>query len=78
METRPSAFAGNNSTGEDPQGGCLLRQLEGDSRTAAEVAMEHVLMSNDGIDLIIAELDRYRVRTKPPRLSELSTWHHET
>ena len=39
-------------------GGWLLRQLSGESRTAAEVVMDEALMQDDGIGLIFAELDR--------------------
>ena len=36
----------------------LLRQLNGESRTAAEVVMDDALVQDDGIDLIVEELDR--------------------
>ena len=39
------------------QGGRLLRQLRGESRTAAEVVMDDALVQDDGIDLIVDELD---------------------
>ena len=39
------------------QGGWLLRQLKGESRTAAELVIDEVLMSIDGIDLLNADLD---------------------
>ena len=65
------------------QGAWLLRRLRGESRTTTEVVLDEVLMTNDSIDLIIAELDRgfdgtHRARTTPPRLSELSTQHKKT
>ena len=40
------------------QGGWLLRQLKDESRTAAEVVIDDVLVQDDGIDLIVEELDR--------------------
>ena len=40
------------------QGGWLLRQLKSESRTAAEVVMDDALVQDDGIDLIVEELDR--------------------
>ena len=42
------------------QGGLdgFLRQLKGESRTAAEVVMDDALVQDDGIDLIVEELDR--------------------
>ena len=41
------------------RGGWLLRQLKGESRTAAEVVMDDALVQDDGIDLIVEELDRF-------------------
>ena len=35
-----------------------MRQLQCESRTAAEVVMDDVLVLDDGIDLIVEELDR--------------------
>ena len=40
------------------QGGWFLRQLKGESRTAAEVVMDDALVQDDGIHLIVEELDR--------------------
>ena len=40
------------------QGGWLLRQLKGESRIAAAVVMDDALVQDDGIDLIVGELDR--------------------
>ena len=40
------------------QGGWLLRQLKGESWTAAEVVMEDALTQDDGFDLIVEELYR--------------------
>ena len=40
------------------QGGWLLRQFKGESRTAGEVVMDDALVQDDGIDLIVEELDR--------------------
>ena len=36
----------------------LARQLRGESRTAAEVVLDDALVQDDGIDLIVEELDR--------------------
>ena len=47
-----------SSLQKNRQGGWLLRQLKGDSRTAAEVFMDDALVQDDGIDLIVEELDR--------------------
>ena len=38
------------------QGGWLLRQLKGESRTAAEVVMAVALVQDDGIDLIVEKI----------------------
>ena len=40
------------------QGRWLLRQRKGESRTAAEVVIDDALVQDDGIDLIVEELDR--------------------
>ena len=60
METRSSTLAGNIIVAETRAGwiGWLLRQLKGESRTAAEVVMDDALVQDDGIDLIVEELDR--------------------
>ena len=39
-------------------GGWLFGQLKGESPTAAEVVMDDALVQDDGIDLIVEELDR--------------------
>ena len=51
------------------QGGWLLRQLKGESRTAAEVVMDDALVQDDGIDLIVEELDRCWEVTQDQRQS---------
>ena len=48
----------NSSLQTNRQEGWLLRQLKGESRTAAEVVMDDALVQDDGIDLIVEELDR--------------------
>ena len=58
METRSSTLAGDLIVTEEPTGGWLLRQLKGESRTAAEVVMDDALVQDDGIYLIVEELDR--------------------
>ena len=40
------------------QGGWLLRQLKGESWTAAEVVMDDALTQDDGFDLVVEELYR--------------------
>ena len=47
-----------SSLQKNRQEGWLLRQLKGESRTAAEVVMDDALVQDDGIDLIVEELDR--------------------
>ena len=47
-----------SSLQKNRQAGWLLRQLKGESRTAAEVVMDDALIQDDGIDLIVEELDR--------------------
>ena len=47
-----------SSLQENRQGGWLLRQLKCESRIAAEVVMDDALVQDDGIDLIVEELDR--------------------
>ena len=47
-----------SSLQKNRQEGWLLRQLKGESRTAAEVVMDDALVQDDGIDLIGEELDR--------------------
>ena len=47
-----------SSLRQNRQGGWLLRQLKGENRTAAEVVMDDSLVQDDGIDLIVEELDR--------------------
>ena len=58
MDTRSSTLAGENIVTEEPAGGWLLRQLKGESRTAAEVVLDDALVQEDGIDGIVEELDR--------------------
>ena len=58
MEPRNLTLASDLIVAEEAAGGWLLRQLKGESRTAVEVAMDDALVQEDGIDLIVAELDR--------------------
>ena len=48
-----------SSLQKNRQGGWLVRQLKGESRTAAEVVMDDALVQDDGIELIVGELDRW-------------------
>ena len=47
-----------SSLQKNRQGRWLLRQLKGESQTAAEVVMDDALIQDDGVDLIVEELDR--------------------
>ena len=61
------------------QGGCLLRQLKGESRTAAEVVMDDALVQDDGIDLIVEELDRcWDVTQDQDKASKIEKAFYET
>ena len=53
-----STLAGDFIAAEEPAGVWLLRQLKGESRTVAEVVMDDALVQDDGIDLLMEELDR--------------------
>ena len=58
METRSSTLAGDLIVAEELARGWILRQLKGESGTAAEVVMNVALVQDDGIDLIVEQLDR--------------------
>ena len=58
MEVRFRLWQATSSVQENRQGGWLLRQLKGESPTAAEVVMDDALIQDDGNDLIVEELDR--------------------
>ena len=58
MEARPSTLAGDLIVAQEPAGGWLLRELKGESRSAAEVVMDDALIQDDGVDSIVAELNR--------------------
>ena len=47
-----------SSLQKNRRGGWLLRQLQGEYLTAAAVIMDDDLVQDDGIDLIVEELDR--------------------
>ena len=47
-----------SSLQKNTRGGWLLRQLKGESRTASEVVIDDALVQDNGIDLIVAELNR--------------------
>ena len=56
-----------------------LRQLKGESRTAAEVVMDDALVQEDGIDLIVAELDRcWEVTQDQDKASKIEKAFFET
>ena len=58
METRSSTLANDFIVAEGPAGWMVLETAE--SRTAAEVVMDDALVQDDGINLIVEELDDYR------------------
>ena len=75
METRSST----SSLQKHRQGGWLLRQLKGESRTAAEVVMDDALVQDDGIDLIVEELDRcWEVTQDQDKASKIEKALYET
>ena len=79
METRSSTLAGNVIVAETPAGGWLLRQLKDESRTAAEVVMDDALVQDDGIDLIVEELDRcWEVTQDQDKASKIEKALYET
>ena len=47
-----------SSLQKNRQGRWLLRQVKGESRTAAEVVLDDALVQEDGIDMMVEELDR--------------------
>ena len=56
-----------------------MRQLKGESRTAAEVVMGDALVQDDGIDLIVEELDRcWKVTQDPDEASKIEKALYET
>ena len=60
--------------------GWLLRQLKGESRTAAEVVMDDArLVQDDGIDLIVEELNRcWEVTQDQDKASKIEKALYET
>ena len=67
------------STLQKDQGGWLLRQLQGESWTAAEVVMDDALVQEDGIDLIVEELDRcWEVTQDQDKASKIEIAFFET
>ena len=79
METRSSTLAGNLIVAEEPAGGWLWRQLKGECRTAAEVVMDDALVQDDGIDLIVEELDRcWEVTQDQDQASKIEKALYET
>ena len=56
-----------------------MRQLKGESRTAAEVVMDDALVQDDGIDLIVEELDRcWEVTQDQDKASKIEKASYET
>ena len=79
METRSSTLAGDIIVAEDPAEGWLLRQLKGESRTAAEGFMDEALIQDDGVNLIVEELDRcWEVTQDHDRASKIEKALFET
>ena len=68
-----------SSLQKNRQGRWLLRQLKGESRTAAEVVMDDGLVQDDGIDLIVEELDRcWEVTQDQDKASKIEKALYET
>ena len=68
-----------SSLQKNRQEGWLLRQLKGESRTAAEVVMDDALVQDDGNDLIVEELDRcWEVTQDQDRASKIEKALFET
>ena len=68
-----------SSLRQNRQEGWLLRQLRGASRTAAEVVMDDALVQDDGIDLIVEELDRcWEVTQDQDKASKIEKALYET
>ena len=68
-----------SSLQKNRQGGWLLRQLKGESRTAAEVVMDDALVQDDGIDLIVEELDQcWEVTQDQNKASKIEKTFFET
>ena len=68
-----------SSLQKNRQGGWLLRQLQGESWTAPEVVMDDALVQDDGIDLIVEELDRcWEVTQDQDKASEIEKAFFET
>ena len=80
MEARPPTLAGDLVVAEEPAGvRWLLRQLKGESRSAAEVVMDDALVQDDGIDLIVAELNRcWEVTQDQDKASKIEKAQFET
>ena len=56
-----------------------MRQLKGESRTAAEVVMDEALIQDDGNDLIVEEFDRcWEVTQEQDRASKIEKALYET
>ena len=73
------ALAGDLIVAEEPAGrDGFLRQLKGESRTAAEVVMDDALVQDDGIDLIVEELRSRKTKTKRRRSKRPSSRHRGT
>ena len=68
-----------SSLQKNGQGRWLLRQLKGESRTAAEVVMDDALVQDDGTDLIVEELDRcWEVTQDKDKASKIEKALYET
>ena len=68
-----------SSLQKNRQGGWLSRQLQGESRIAAEFVMDDALVQEDGIDLIVEELDRcWKVTQDQDKASKIEKAFFET
>ena len=68
-----------SSLQKNQQGVWFLRQLKGESPTAAEVVMDDALVQDDGIDSIVEELDRcWEVTQDQDKASKIEKAFFET
>ena len=72
-------LAGNLIVAEEPAGRMAFETAQSESRTAAEVVMDDALVQEDGIDLIVEELDRcWEVTQDQDKASKIEKALYET
>ena len=75
----PRLSQATSSLQKNRQGRGLLRQLKGEGRIAAEVVMDDAFVQDDGIDLIVEELDRcWEVTQDQDKASKIEKAFFET